>query len=245
MDAVRVKGVSVLFDGLKALENISFSVKRGKFVAVIGPNGGGKTTLLKVLLGLLKPSKGEVKVFEMNPEEARGMVGYMPQKISFDQSFPITVFKLVLMGRYRGLLKFYKEEDKKAAIEALEAVGIEELKDRKIGELSGGQIQRAFLARALVRDPELLLLDEPTASIDPKVRKDFYELLSKLKGKKTILLVTHDISAVSIYVDEIACLNKRLFYYGPKEGGLKRIKEVYGYPVELLSLDIRSKGDEK
>ena len=235
MWAVRLEGVSVSFDGVRALEDVSLTVKEGEFVSVIGPNGGGKTTLLRVILGLLKPDRGKVEVFGERPDRVRKLIGYVPQRVSFDPSFPITVYELVLMGRYRGPLKPYTAEDKAAVESILKEVGIYDLKGRLVGELSGGQLQKAFLARALVRKPKLLLLDEPTASLDPKARRSLYEILHKLKGGITMILVTHDIAAVSIYVDTIACLNRRLHYYGPKEGGIKRIKEVYGHPVELLS----------
>lgn len=240
--AVSLKNVSVSLDGSKALDGISMTVKEGKFVSVIGPNGAGKTTMLRVVLGLLKPDEGEVKVFGMEPKKARGLVGYLPQSFSFDLSFPISVFDVALMGRYKGPFKPYTTEDEEAVIEALKEVGIYELKDKLIGELSGGQLQRVLLARALVRRPKLLLLDEPTSSLDPNARRSLYELLSTLKERITIILVTHDISAVSIYVDTIACLNLKLHYYGPKGEGLRRIREVYGYPVELLSLGM---GDEE
>ncbi|RLI02996.1 ABC transporter [Candidatus Bathyarchaeota archaeon] len=233
-EIVSLENVSVYFNGVPILEDINLSIKQDDFLAIIGPNGGGKTTLLKVILGLIKPSKGKVKVFGKSPEEGRKLVGYLPQYVSFDPNFPISVFEVVLMGRYKGVLQGFSEEDKNAALNALKIVGMTEFKDRQISELSGGQLQRVFMARAIVREPKLLLLDEPTASIDPEMQKTFYELLQKLKKKMAIILVTHDIGAISVYVDKIACLNRKLFYHGLKDEGLEKLKETYGCPVELI-----------
>lgn len=232
---VSLEDVWVYFDNVPVLEGINLSVKQNTFLAIIGPNGGGKTTLLRVILGLVKPEKGIVKVFGKKPEEVRKFVGYVPQYISFERDFPISVFDAVLIGRYKGLFKSYSKEDKEAVMYALESVGMLEFKDRQINQLSGGQLQRVLIARAITRNTKLLLLDEPTASIDQEMQKSFYELISKLKEKMTIILVTHDIGAVSVYVDEIACLNRRLNYHGPKEKALKRFVETYKYPIELIA----------
>lgn len=234
MEIVSLKNVWVYFNGMPVLENINLSIKQDDFLAILGPNGGGKTTLLKVILGLIKPNKGEVKVFGDTPSKGRRFIGYMPQYIPFDLKFPIKVFDVVLMGRYKGLLKKYGEDDIKAVEKALKTVGMYELRDKQIGKLSGGQIQRVFLARAIVREPKLLLLDEPTSSIDTKLQKEFYELLLKLKKKMAIVIVTHDIGAVSTYIDRIACLNRKLFYHGEKEEGLKEIEKTYGCPIDLI-----------
>jgi len=234
-EIVSLKNVEVYFNSIPVLESISLSIKQNDFLAVIGPNGGGKTTLLQVILGLIKPSKGEVKVFGENPKEGRKLIGYLPQYTFFDLNFPMSVFDVVLMGRYWRIFRNYSKEDKKAAFNALKTVDMLEFKDRQIGKLSGGQLQRVFVARAIVREPKLLLLDEPMASIDPEMQKSFYNLLSELKKKMTIVLVTHDIGVVSTYVEKIACLNRRLFYHGPIEGGLKKLEEVYKCPIELIA----------
>lgn len=234
-EIVSLRNVEVYFDSTPILENINLSIKQNAFLAIIGPNGGGKTTLLKVILGLIKPRKGEVKVFGRNPKEGRKLIGYLPQYTSFDRDFPMSVFDVVLMGRYRGVFRNYSKKDKNAAINALKTVGMLEFKDRQIGKLSGGQLQRVFVARAIAREPKLLLLDEPTASIDPEMRKSFYELLLKLKKRMAIVLVTHDVGVISTYVEEIACLNRRLFYHGPKEAGLKKLEDVYQCPIELIA----------
>ncbi len=234
-EIVCLKNVYVYFNKLPVLENINLSIKENDFLAIIGPNGGGKTTLLKVILGLIKPDKGEVKIFGKNPKEGRKLIGYLPQYTIFDPGFPASVFDVALMGRYKGMFKGYSKKDKEEALDALKTMGMLEFKDRQIGKLSGGQLQRVFIARAIARKPKLLLLDEPTASIDPEMQKSFYELLSKLKEKMAICLVTHDIGVVSVYVEEIACLNRRLFYHGPKEAGLKKLEDVYQCPIELIA----------
>ncbi len=232
--AINLKDVSVSFNGVSILEDITFSLKKNIFLGVIGPNGGGKTTLLKVILGLIQPDKGTVEVFGKSPVESRKLIGYVPQYRSFDSGFPISVFDTVLMGRYGGVFGNYSGKDRETVADILETVGMSEFKDRRVGDLSGGQIQRVFVARALVREPMMLLLDEPTTGIDLKMHESFYELLSELKKKMTILLVTHDIGVVSVYVDDVACLNKRLVYHESKEATLKDIGELYGCPIELI-----------
>jgi len=234
-EIVSLKNIEVYLNGSPVLEDINLSIKQNIILGIIGPNGGGKTTLLKVILGLIKPDKGEVRVFGMSPEEGRRFIGYLPQYTFFDLNFPISVFDVVLMGRYGGVFKNYSEEDRKAATNALKTVDMLEFRDRQIGRLSGGQLQRVFIARALAREPRLLLLDEPTASIDPEMQKSFYELLSELKEKMAIVLVTHDIGVVSVYVDEMACLNRRLFYHGSKEIALRELEKVYQCPIELIA----------
>ncbi len=234
-EIVKLENVFVRFDKKVVLQNINFSVEENDFLAIIGPNGGGKTTLLKLILGLVKPDKGKVEVFGDSPEKVRDLIGYVPQYTFFDRDFPISVFDVVLMGRYRGVIKKYTDEDKNAVIEALKTMEILQLKDRQIGKLSGGQLQRVLVARAIVRNPKLLLLDEPTSNIDFEMQKLFYELLSKLKEKMAIILVTHDIGAISVYVEKIACLNQRLFYHGVVDKGLKELKESYQYPIELIT----------
>ena len=234
-EIVSLKNIEVYLNDSPVLEDINLSIERNIILGIIGPNGGGKTTLLKVILGLIKPDKGEVRVFGMSPEEGRRFIGYLPQYTFFDLNFPISVFDVVLMGRYKGVFKNYSEKDRKAATNALKIVDMLEFRDRQIGRLSGGQLQRVFIARALAREPRLLLLDEPTASIDPEMQKSFYELLSELKKKMAIVLVTHDIGVVSVYVDEMACLNRRLFYHGSKEIALRELEKVYQCPIELIA----------
>ena len=236
-ELVRLEDVWVYYDSIPVLEAINLSVESNDFLGIIGPNGGGKTTLLKVILGLIKPARGKVTVLGMPPERGRKHIGYISQFNLFDHDFPISVFEVVLMGRYNraGLMQRYHEEDRKAATEALETVEMLDYKDRQIGRLSGGEQQRVFIARALATNPKLLLLDEPTASIDTSMQADFYELLDKLKDSMAIVLVSHDVSAVSIYVSEIACLNHQLFYHGSKEVSAEELEKTYRCPVQLIA----------
>jgi zinc transport system ATP-binding protein len=236
-EIVRLKDVWLDFDGLVVLQEINLTIYHRDFLGIIGPNGGGKTTLLRIILGLVHPNKGEVKVFGLNPEKARKWIGYVPQHSRFDFQFPISVWEVVLMGRYRlaGLFSRYDESDREITREVLKIVGMLEYKDRQIGKLSRGQQQRVLLARALVSEPKLLILDEPTASVDARMQTGFYELLAELKKKMTIVMVSHDISAISVYVDKIACLNRKLFYHDSKEIKAEELVQIYGCPVELIA----------
>jgi len=234
-EIVTVKNLSISFNGIPAIEDINLSIMKNDFLAVIGPNGGGKTTLIKAILGLLKPDKGEITVFGKSPDEGRKFIGYVPQKTVFDPNFPISVYEVVLMGRYKKIFRNYSPKDKEAVLKALETVKMLEYKDRQIGKLSGGQMQRVLIARAMAREPELLLLDEPVSSIDPGMQESFYELLLELKKKMAVVLVTHDISAVSAYIEDVACINRTLFYHGSRESGLDKLEEVYHCPIELIA----------
>jgi len=236
-EVVRLEDVWVHYDGVPVLEGINLDINQDDFLGIIGPNGGGKTTLLRVILGLVKPSQGRVTVLGSTPKRRRKFVSYVPQHSLFDQDFPVSVWDVALMGRVgqAGLFKRYRKEDNKAALNALQTVEMLDLKDRQIGELSGGQQQRVFIARALVAEPKLLLLDEPTASVDAPMMTEFYELLERLKQRMAIVLVTHDISAVSTYVDKIACLNRRLFYHHSKEISAEELEATYQCPIQLIA----------
>jgi len=234
---VSIENLWVRLDDRTVLEDVNIEVKGGDFLGLIGPNGGGKTTLLRAILGLIKPSRGRVLVLGTRPEAARKRIGYLPQKSLFDQKFPISALEVVMMGRYgkMGLFGRYSSEDRDAALAALSAVRMQEHADREIGSLSGGQQQRIFVARALVSDPDLLLLDEPANGIDSSRQREFYELLSELNEKMTIIMVSHDISAVSTYVKKIACVNRRLFYHSSKELTAEDIEKAYECPVEMIA----------
>ncbi|MGB2800237.1 MAG: ABC transporter ATP-binding protein [Dehalococcoidia bacterium] len=236
-DVVRLEDVWVRFDGVAILEGIDLSVYQNDFMGMIGPNGGGKTTLLKVILGLIRPSQGKVTVLGSTPERGRRFVGYVPQYSLFDRDFPVSVWDVVLMGRLgqAGRFRRYSEEDKKAALHVLETVEMLDFKGSQIGRLSGGQQQRVFIARALVSEPKLLLLDEPTASVDAPMMEEFYELLNRLKKRMAIVLVTHDLSAVSIYVDTVGCLNRKLYYHHSKEVSAEDLEAAYQCPIELIA----------
>ncbi|HNX10139.1 MAG TPA: metal ABC transporter ATP-binding protein [Methanothrix sp.] len=236
---VSIKGLWVHRGEHAVLENINLELTAGDFLGLIGPNGGGKSTLLKVMLGLIRPSRGEITIFGLSPVAARSRVGYMPQKTVFDASFPVKVKDVVLMGRFSrtGLLHRYGQKDRQAALAALQAVGMEDRADREIGALSGGEQQRVFVARSLVSDPELLLLDEPTAGVDSAQQSDFYDLLCHLNRDLgiAIVLVSHDVTAISTYVSKIACLNQRLYYHDSRELTGDDIMKAYGCPVEMIA----------
>lgn len=236
-EVVKLEHVWVHVDGLTVLENVDLSVYQHDFLGIIGPNGGGKTTLLKVILGLMKPTRGKVTVLGTTPERGRRSVGYVPQYSLFERDFPVSVWDVVLMGRVgrAGHMRRYSAEDKRAAADALATVEMLDFKGRQIGKLSGGQQQRVFIARALVTEPKLLLLDEPTASVDVPMMEEFYELLNRLKERMAIVLVTHDLSAISVYVDTVGCLNRKLFYHHSKELSREDLEEAYQCPVELIA----------
>jgi len=236
-EVVKLEDVWVHYDGIPALEGITLSVERNDFLGVIGPNGGGKTTFLKVILGLITPSRGKVLVLENTPAKSRHSIGYVPQHSLFDRDFPISVRDVVLMGRCGriGVMRRYSGEDRRIAQGALMTVGMLDYKDRQIGRLSDGELQRVFIARALVSEPKLLLLDEPMSSVDSTMQAEFYELLARLKKQMAIVLVSHDISAISIYVDKIACLNRQLFYHGSKEITPEVLENTYKCPIQMIA----------
>ena len=224
------------------LEDINLQIREGTFLGLIGPNGGGKTTLLRTILGLVKPDRGVVKVFGLPPNDRRnrGRIGYLPQRAYADLTFPVSAFDVVLMGRYSHIGIWHRPsgEDRRRAMDKLEAVGMAHLKDRPIGYLSGGEQQRVFIARALASEPQLLLLDEPTSGVDTTAQQSFYQLLGKLKEEYalTIVLVSHDIGVVPYHTDEVACLNHRLHLHGRSPDALdaETLGKVYGCEVELL-----------
>jgi zinc transport system ATP-binding protein len=237
VEIVRLKDIRVNYGDIPALEDVTLSIFQHDFLGIIGPNGGGKSTLLKVILGLVKPYSGSVSVFGKPPEQMRRRIGYVSQRPAFDRDFPASVWDVVMMGRYgkTGLFRRYSNDDKASAEKALVRVGMRDYRNKQIGRLSGGQQQRVFVARALVAEPKLLLLDEPTASIDSTMQTEFYELLEELKKSLTIVMVSHDIGAVSVYVDKIACLNRQLYYHGSREITPEILEATYKCPVQLIA----------
>ena len=219
------------------LEDINLSIHELDFVGMIGPNGGGKTTLIKVLLGLLPPTRGEVKIMGQDVRQGRRYVGYVPQAVEFDRQFPINVWQVARMGRLgkRRLLQRYTSQDNDIVAESLRQVGMLELRERPIGALSGGQRQRVNIARALASEPQILLLDEPLAGVDPQTSINFYELLSRLNDRITILMVSHDVGTVTSYVKTIGCLNRRLFYHREKQITPDMLDAAYQCPVDLIA----------
>ena len=240
---VEIKNVWFAYNGQTVLEDVSLDIQQGDFIAMIGPNGGGKTTLLKLMLGLLKPDKGAIRVLGDSTEKASHHIGYVSQDVHINRSFPITATDVVLMGKLEPNRRWAKSsvQDRDEALDALERMEIESFADSKIGELSGGQRQRVFIARALVTQPKVLLLDEPTASIDAKGQAEFYRLLKELNKDITILVVSHDLVAISTYVKSVACVNKRLHYHHQAEITGEMLEEMYPCtdeevcPVELIA----------
>ncbi len=235
--ALELQNLWVYFDTRCILEDVNLVVEENDFLGIIGPNGGGKTTLLKTIVGLLKPTKGTIRIYGKRVEDAKDMIGYVPQVSTPDLTFPVTVWDVVLSGRMNRsrMSRPYNDADKAAAINALKSLDLLQLKDEPISRLSGGQRQRAFIARALASNPRLLLLDEPTLSIDRRLDAKFWEYLNELKRNMTIMVVTHDISALSRYVDKIACLNRRLYYSGTKQITREMWEEVYHCPVDIIA----------
>ncbi len=225
------------YDDHDILKDVTLSVDEQEFLGIIGPNGGGKTTLLKVILGILKPNRGTVKVFGQPPSRVHRLIGYVPQYLQFDRQFPISVWDVVLMGRLGklGMRPFYSKQDKEAALDALSQVQMEEFRGVQLSTLSGGQQQRVLIARALCSDPKLILLDEPTASIDKKMQKSIYELLTEINKSTTIILVTHDIGVLSSYVKKIGCINKYLIYHDDRELTKEMLEAAYECPVDLIA----------
>jgi len=232
-----VSGMCAGYGDETVLEKINLVLNRLDFVGLIGPNGGGKTTLLKVLLGLVQPTAGEVRINGLAPGLSRDQLGYVPQAVDADRRFPISVKDVVIMGRLatRGLFHGYTREDREAVDHLLDELELQDVRDRRFGDLSGGQQQRVLIARALVADPRILLLDEPTASVDIKVRENVYDLLSRLNERMTILLVTHDMGVISSYVKTVGCLNRELHYHGKKEITTQMLEDAYRCPVDLIA----------
>lgn len=235
-EIIKIKNLWVRYEQELVLEGINLSVQEGDYIGIIGPNGGGKTTLFKVILGLLSPEKGEVKILGQPAKKGRQYIGYVPQIMQFDPAFPITVADVVRMGRLgkRRLLQHYGKRDEQVVERVLEQVGLLKWRDRALSELSGGQKQRVYIARALATEPKILLLDEPTANLDQTVSTTLYELLHQLNEFVTILMISHDISAVSAYVKTVGCLNRTLHYHGSHQITSEMLEQAYGDRVQQL-----------
>lgn len=238
--AVAVKNLHFAYNGHTVFSGANLLVEQGDFSSIVGPNGGGKTTLLKLLLGLLRPTQGTVRVLGGSPESARPRVGYLPQKSDFDPFFPINVLDVVLTGRLSRHRWFgrYNAVDRAAAHEALAEVGLVELAGRAFGSLSGGQRQRALIARAMVGEPELLLLDEPAANLDPRVEREFYQLLRRLNERLTILIVSHDLAFVSEHVRTVVCVNRDIVVHPTGDVPVELIGERLGAGKRLVKHDV-------
>ncbi len=233
---IEVRNLWFSFNGHTALKAVNLMLDAREFTAIIGPNGGGKTTLLKLLLGLLRPDQGTIRIFGKSPGQAAHRIGYVPQEIGFNKNFPISAMDVTLMGTLKSGKGWagYSKNDRAAAEETLERLGMSEFRDRRIGELSGGQRQKVFIARAIVNEPEILFLDEPTASIDTKGQTEFYNLLRRLNETTTILMVSHDLMIVSSYVSSVACVNQAVHYHNSAEI-TEEMLDMHCCPVELVT----------
>ncbi len=236
--SINIKDLSVYYDKTCAVDNVSFNVGDKEYLGIVGPNGSGKSTLLKAILGLVPINKGSIKIYGKDVGIGRSLIGYVPQFSEVDKKFPITVGEVVLSGTLKkGVTLFhrYAQTDKDFVDELLDKVGLKELSQRQISELSGGEFQKMLIARALATKPRILLLDEPTASVDASSRSNIYELLAELNKNMTIILVTHDTMAISSQVHSLACMNQSLIYHGKPELSEGTINKLYGCPVDLIA----------
>ncbi|HOU32005.1 MAG TPA: metal ABC transporter ATP-binding protein [Synergistaceae bacterium] len=232
---IALRGVSFSFGKRTVLSEVSFSVPSGEFLVLLGPNGGGKSTLLRLILGLLTPSRGTLSVLGMPPAQAVSRLGYVPQDVGRHGDFPVTVRDVVLMGR-RGIRPEAASQDASRVEMALEQVDLWAARDLRMGDLSHGQRQRTLIARALCSEPAMLLLDEPTASVDAAIQERLYKLLKKINDTMTIVMVSHDIMAVTSCATAVACVNEQVFYHPRGEILPEMIQRAYGScPVELVA----------
>lgn len=224
--------------GHVVLDDISFALQKGDVAAIIGPNGGGKTSFLMTILGLIQPKSGTIRIFGRPPTEVRARIGYVPQMHTFDFTYPMTVRQMALTGRLGhipGLVKRYRPQDYAAADAAIRTMDLAGYEDRPIAELSGGEQQRAVISRALAGDPELLILDEPTVYVDGPTGERLMTLLEELRSRMTVLMVTHDISVMSGHVNRVACLNRKLFTHDSDRITGDMVAAAYGCPVDLIT----------
>jgi zinc transport system ATP-binding protein len=243
--ALQLNRINIFLQGQPVLQNVSFSIEEGEFIGIFGPNGGGKTTLLKLLMGFIRPDFGSIRIFQETPEKIRHRIGYVPQIHHTDPDFPITVTELIAMGLFSHRLYFGKLS-KKILNECenwMQQLGLLDYKDKAYGELSGGLAQRALLARALINDPDLILLDEPTAHIDAASMTIFLNTLKKFKGRKTILLVSHDLKTILQHSTRLLCVNTKVAAFQPHEICDHFNNGLYhgpiSHPIELLREAIR------
>ncbi len=235
--AIELRDISFYYNSHPVLTSVNLDVEERDFLALIGPNGSGKTTLLKIILGILRPARGSVRIFGRDRAQAVGLLGYVPQETGLNKDFPVSVQDVALMGRlgFPGRDRRYTAEDRSAVRQVLEKVGMWEFRNRPIGKLSGGQRQRVLIARALAAEPKVLLMDEPTASVDAKFQTELYEFLKELNGTMTIVVVSHDMSVLSSYIKTVACLNQTLFHHNAAELTDEMIHSAYHCPVDLIA----------
>lgn len=233
---VSLQDVSFSYGGPCVLENVSLEVGEHEFIGIVGPNAGGKSTLLKLMLGLLEPLKGKVRVLGESPERSRTQIGYVPQYPQFSRDFPITVEQTVMMGRLgvSGLFGNYSRHDREVARQAMVETEVADLAARQLCTLSGGQLQRVLMARALACEPRILMLDEPTANIDMRIETEIFDLLKRFNRRMTIIVVSHDVGFISGYVGRVACLNRTLICHHTAAIDGDAIRALYDADVRMV-----------
>lgn len=231
---LKLQNVTTGYNGIPALENVSLTIFQNDFIGVIGPNGGGKTTLIKIMLGLIKPWRGKV-LRDMRSRESSG-IGYLPQINYIDKKFPISVGDVVMSGQIskNKIFGWFSAKQHDGTETMMKKMGIYEIRKKPIGELSGGQLQRVFLCRSVISSPELLILDEPNTYVDNQFESDLYESLKELNQKMAIVIVTHDIGMISSYVKTIACVNKSLHYHESNIITEEQL-QAYNCPIKLIT----------
>jgi len=241
--AIEINDLSFSYDNTDVLQNINLDIDKNEFVAIIGPNGGGKSTLLKLILGLLKPKNGKVLIYDKNPNNMKEQIGYMPQQFIQNKTFPITITQIVMSGllNKKNFLFSYSKSEKQKALNALEMVGLIDFADNKIDTLSGGQIQRVFLARAIICDPKILILDEPTSNIDPQGEYEIFKLLKEFNKTMTVIVVSHDLSMLmdfatkAIFINKTAIIHEKLNITKEQVSKSLNLKNSHICEVELLN----------
>jgi zinc transport system ATP-binding protein len=238
--AIEVRDLSFSYDDAQVLSDVDFEIFARDSVCIVGPNGGGKTTLVKLMLGLLEPDRGRVRIFGGSPREKRKRIGYVPQYAQYDARFPISVREVVSLGRLGNSLSgHFTADDRTEVMAALEAVNLADLADRSFASLSGGQRQRVLIARALSSRGDILILDEPTANIDHESEQHFFELLGRLNKHMAILMVTHEVGFASTFFKRIICVNKQVYIHPTSELTGDLIQNMYGGDLQMIRHDHR------
>lgn len=233
---IQINGLCAGYDGKTVLNQVDLAVYEKDFLGIIGPNGGGKTTLIKCILGLHHPLQGHIRFYKKGQEVSEINMGYLPQYNSIDKKFPISVYEVVLSGlsKQKSLFRRYSKEQHEQVRQMIVRMGLEGLEERSIGSLSGGQLQRALLGRALVSNPEVVILDEPNTYIDKRFEAKLYSLLEEINQERAIILVSHDIGTVLKNVKTIACVNETVHYHPHTEVPTEWLEEHFGCPIEML-----------
>ena len=229
---INIQNVDFSYSHMRVLEDISLQIEEEEFFGIIGPNAAGKSSLLRLILGLVKPDNGYVSVFGQAPGDVRVRIGYVPQHPTFRRNFPITVAEVVMLGQIGSHHRIHASQQNLHA--AMDAVELNNISHRQIKTLSGGQLQRVLIARALACGPEILILDEPTANIDLPTEENIFGLLKQYNEHMTIIVVSHDIAFISGYVNRVACLNRTLVCHNTEDISGKTIEDLYGSSVKMI-----------